>query len=46
MGKSVKNGNAHDRWSEFLANRGFIIRDEDSIEVCCSVLKDSFRCGP
>lgn len=35
----------HDRWSEFLANRSFILQDGDSIESCCAALKYTFRCG-
>ncbi len=42
---SVDDREAHDRWSEFIANRGFIIRDRDSIERCCSALKETLRCA-
>ncbi len=45
MDNSAENGKAHDRWSEFLANLGFSIRDKDSIERCCAALKATFRCG-
>ncbi len=37
---------AHDRWSEFLADRGFVIQDRDSIERGCAALKGTFRCDP
>ncbi len=40
---SVEVGEAHDRWSEFLANRGFIIRDGNSIERCRAALIRTFR---
>ncbi len=46
MENSVEFDKVHDRWSEFLANCGFIIRDEDTIEACCASLEETFRYGP
>ncbi len=40
---SVEVREVRDRWSEFIASRGFIIRDEDSIERRCAALKASVR---
>ncbi len=40
---SVEASEAHDRWSEFLAFRGFIIRDGDSVERCRAALIATFR---
>ncbi len=42
---SVEAGKVHDDWSAFLANRGFIIKEGDSIERCCATLEETFRCG-
>lgn len=46
MNKSVEVDKAHDIWSEFLSNGGFIIGDGGSIERHCAALKETFRCGP
>ncbi len=43
---SVEVREFRDHWSEFLANRGFLIRDGDSIERYCAALKGNSGCGP
>ncbi len=41
--ESIEIEDIHNRWSEFLGDRVFRARDEESVQSCCDALKGTLR---